>query len=132
MTTFVFPIEAYCAIPCSLLFRIKGLFLNFSGARRMITTASKQLGFYQRFIMARNVIDPRMYGVDMDREGFIDLMCEEFSGHVRGTITIDEMLLRPRSAMHFCDVVRAKHAFHDLPDDMILRVILNRRKNPNE
>jgi hypothetical protein len=82
--------------------------------------------------MARNVFDPHDFGVDMTREEFIDAMVSEFADHMRGTMTIDEMLLRPRSSLFFCEKIRAKYAWHDLPDDIILRVILNRRKNPNE
>ncbi len=67
----------------------------------------------------------------MERENFLDLMCDDFNDFVRGSLSVDEMLLRPRTARHFCDIVRAKHLFDDLPDDMILRAIMQRRRNPN-
>jgi hypothetical protein len=88
--------------------------------------------FYRRFVMARAQFDPHEFGVNMDREPFIDLMCEEFNAYVRGTLSIDELLLRPRTAINFCDMIRGKHGWHDLPDDIILRVIMRRRKNPGE
>jgi len=55
--------------------------------------------------MARQAFDPGDFGIDMDKEAFIDLMCDAFNGYVRGTLTVDELLLRPRTALHFCDTV---------------------------
>lgn len=42
----------------------------------------------------------------------------------RGAWTIEELLLHPRDAIRFCDDVRHKHAYFDLPDDIILRSLL--------
>lgn len=86
--------------------------------------------FYQRFTMARQQVDPREYGVDLDRDEFVERMVEEFNAYTRGLLSFDEMLLRPRTALHFCDSVRQKFGWYDLPDDIILRVIMIRRKNP--
>src|SRR5436190_1388439 len=86
--------------------------------------------FYQRFLMARQHINPKDYGVDSEKDQFTDTMVEDFGEYTRGNLTIDELLLRPRTALHFCDTVRQKHGWYDLPDDIILRVILTRRKNP--
>jgi hypothetical protein len=55
-------------------------------------------------------------------------MAEEFNQSY--TWFIDELLLRPREAQYFCDQVRRKYADSDLPDDIILRPILQRRKHP--
>jgi hypothetical protein len=44
--------------------------------------------------------------------------------------SIDELLLHPREAAHFCDDVRRQYGYFDVPDDIILRVILTRGKNP--
>jgi hypothetical protein len=49
----------------------------------------------------------------------------------RDTWAVDELLLHPREAAWFCDETRRKYRYFDLPDDVILRVILTRRKNPN-
>lgn len=89
-----------------------------------------QASFYREFLMAREAFNPRDFGVDMDRGPFLDLMVDEFGAVFRGQWSIDEMLLHPRDAMWFCDSVRRKHGFFDLPDDVILRAIMNRRKNP--
>jgi hypothetical protein len=58
-------------------------------------------------------------------------MVSDFSAMYHGMWTIDELLLHPREAGHFCDEVRRLHGYFDLPDDIILRTILTRRKNPN-
>ncbi len=81
--------------------------------------------------MARHSFKPEDFGVLLDRDQFDDLLVDEFHGHYRGDWSIDELLLHPREALRFCDDVRRKHAFWDVPDDVILRVILQRRKNPN-
>jgi hypothetical protein len=41
------------------------------------------------------------------------------------------MLLRPRESLAFCDLVRTTHRqFVDVPDEVILRSMMIRRKNP--
>ena len=84
--------------------------------------------FYREFLMSRGSFNPKDFGVDLDRENFADLMCDEFNTTYRGGWSVDELLLHPREAAIFCDQVRRKHGFFDMPDDLILRVILNRRK----
>lgn len=80
--------------------------------------------------MARPAFDPREFGVDLEREAFVDEMVEEFHGAYRNDWTIDELLLHPREALRICDDVRHRRGYYDVPDDIILRVILQRRKNP--
>jgi len=48
----------------------------------------------------------------------------------RGNWTIDEPLLHPREAIRFCDDIRHRHGWYDMPNDLILRVMMSRRKNP--
>lgn len=96
----------------------------------MVASSRQRKDFYEAFLMARNSIDPHLYGIEMNREEFIDLIIEQFSEYTRGQISLDELLLRPRSAIHFCDDLRQKHGFFDLPDDIILKSIMQRRKNP--
>jgi hypothetical protein len=91
---------------------------------------SSQARFYREFLMARPSFEPREFGVNLEKEEFIDQMCEEFNTTFRGQWSIDEMLLHPRDALRFCDDVRHRHAYYDLPDDIILRVIMGRRKSP--
>jgi hypothetical protein len=45
----------------------------------------------------------------LERELFIDALAEDFNGYIKGMMSVDEMLLRPRTALHFCDEVRARH-----------------------
>ena len=98
----------------------------------MIATLAteKQAAFYREFLMARGKFQPADFGINLSKEEFIDQMVEEFGSIYRGQCTIDELLLHPREAAQFCADVRRKHAFFDLPDDIILRVILQRRKSP--
>ena len=96
----------------------------------MATTVLLQVDFYKEFLMGRKSFSPQDFGVDKDRGEFDDLMVEEFGNTYRGMWTVDEMLLHPREAARFCEDVRRKHGFFDLPDDIMLRVIMQRRKNP--
>lgn len=97
----------------------------------MLTAARQsQREFYREFLMTRGKFEPEEFGVRMPKEAFIDTMVDDFNTTYHGDWSIDELLLHPREAMRFCDDVRRKHGYFDLPDDIILRVILQRRKNP--
>jgi hypothetical protein len=37
-------------------------------------------------------------------------------------------LRHPREACRFCDEARRQHGYYDVPDDIILRAIVNARK----
>ena len=80
--------------------------------------------------MPRRSINPQYYGVDMGSDDFMDLMVEKFSDHTRGQATLDDLLLNPKEAFNFCESVRSSAGFEDLPDDIILRSVMIRRKNP--
>jgi len=86
--------------------------------------------FYQEFLMTRGKFDPAEFGIRLSKKQFVDQMAEEFNETYRGTWTVDELVLHPREAMKFCDEVRRKYHYYDLPDDIILRVVMNRRKKP--
>jgi hypothetical protein len=88
-----------------------------------------QTQFYREFIMGRGKFDPKEFGINLSRKELTDQMVEEFGASYRSW-TIDELLLHPREAVRFCDDVRRKYAYWDLPDDIILRVIMTRRKRP--
>ena len=60
----------------------------------------------------------------------MDLIVDDFNVMFKGEMTIDELCLRPRQALEFCDSVRSKHGMYDVPDDIILRSVMTRRKNP--
>ena len=67
----------------------------------------------------------------MDRNEFMDKMVDAFNGTIFGDQSLDEMQLRPREALAFCDLVRQNdRRFIDVPDEVILRSIMIRRKNP--
>jgi hypothetical protein len=74
--------------------------------------------------------EPGDFGVVMDKEEFRQRMLSEFDGQFKGKMSLDELLLRPRVALWFCDFVREKNRWWDLPDDVILRSIMAARKNP--
>lgn len=44
--------------------------------------------------------------------------------------SVDELLLHPDEAKHFCDVIRRQNNVHGLPDDLVLRCHISNRKNP--
>lgn len=96
----------------------------------MLATVTSQAAFYMEFIMARQSFDPRDFGVNLAKDEFMDKMVDDFNEYTHGQISLDEMLLRPRTALHFCDTVRSRYGYFDLPDDIILRSVMQRRKNP--
>jgi hypothetical protein len=87
--------------------------------------------FYREFLMGRSQFDPKDFGINLSREEFIDKMVDEFNLAFQGRTTVDELVLHPRDALRFCDDLRHRNGYFDLPDDIILRVIMQRRKNPN-
>lgn len=89
-----------------------------------------QHDFYREFLMQRGKFEPKDFGVDMDKDDFIDLMVNEFNDYVKGSMSFDELLLNPSHALHFVTSVRSKHGYFSLPDDIILRSVMIRRKNP--
>lgn len=91
---------------------------------------TSKVDFYGEFLMARQSFQPQDFGIDMTLDSFIDQMVGDFNSYVRGQLSVDELLLRPRAALNFCDIVRATHGYFDLPDDIILRAVMRRRKNP--
>lgn len=109
-----------------------GLFLlhPLEGERMLSQAVSSQADFYREFLMGRGKFDPSEFGVNLEKDQFTDQMVDDFGETYRGQWTIDELCLHPREAVRFCDDVRRKHGYFDLPDDVILRVIMGRRKNP--
>lgn len=97
----------------------------------MVALVTSQSDFYREFLMARGNFDPRDFGVDVSKEDFTDQMVETFGVAYRGQWSVDELMLHPREAARFCDQARHQYGYYDVPDDIILRVILTRRKNPN-
>ena len=96
----------------------------------MATATQAQTDFYREFLMARESFHPRDFGVDMDKAEFIDAMVDDFNTYFHGSISVDELLLHPSDAIAFVADVRRKHGWFSLPEDIILRSILQRRKKP--
>lgn len=92
--------------------------------------AKSRTELFRSYLMARAKIDPKDYGIDLTLDAFTDQMVEQLAARYRGQITIDELLLHPREALLFCDQVRQSLGYFLLPDDVILRPIMTRRKNP--
>lgn len=96
-----------------------------------IAVSISQAEFYRRFIMGRQTVDPAAHGVNMELDEFTDALADEFNTRFRGQMTLDELLLHPREALAFCDDLRRSRGWFYLPDDIILRSLMRRRKNPN-
>lgn len=79
--------------------------------------------------MARLNDSPMNYGFDGPIEAFDEKIVDLFHA-MYPAFTVDELLVRPREALRFCDASRVGFGNYDLPDDLILRRLLNRRKNP--
>lgn len=74
--------------------------------------------------------DPKQHSVKMTSDEFTDAIAEEFSVTFRGMMTVDELVLHPREALESCDRIRRTRGWFLLPDDIILRTLMKRRKNP--
>jgi hypothetical protein len=79
--------------------------------------------------MDLSIFDPRHFGINLTRKEFAEQMADEFGEVYRGHWTIDELLLHPREAVQFCDDIRRRYRYFDLPDDIILRSITTRGKD---
>ncbi len=79
--------------------------------------------------MSRSKFDPREFGVELDQAEFVDEMVDDFNAAYQRKWTIDELLLHSREAIRCCDDVRHKRGYYDVPVDIILRSIIQRRKN---
>lgn len=82
------------------------------------------------YYMARLSDSPSNYGFDGPIEAFDEVVVDLFHGSYPA-FSVDELLVRPREGVRFCDAVRTKLGNYDVPDDLILRRLLNRRKNPS-
>ena len=96
----------------------------------MKTAFPSQSEFLKDYLMRRGDASPLEFGIDLTKDVLADLLIDEFNSTFKG-LSVDEVLLRPKVALFFCDSVRQKHRFFELPDDILLRLILNRRKAAN-
>ncbi len=95
----------------------------------MSAVLETQEQFYRGWLMGKGAFDPKEYGVSIDRASYLT-NGRKFSDAYKGQWSIDELLLHPRETMRFCDDVRHKRKYYDVPDDIILRSVMIRRKNP--
>lgn len=86
----------------------------------------------EKFVMARSKLNYSQFGIDGDADKIIDRFADLFNERFKGGISIDELLLHPREAGLFCDFVRGAEGYVGLPDDMILRPLMTRRKAAND
>lgn len=94
----------------------------------MITAAST-ISFYQEFLMARGNFNPADFGVDCEKSEFSNICVDHFGEYTKGQLSVDELLLRPETALDFCASIRRKFGWYDVPSDIILRSVLNARKH---
>lgn len=78
-------------------------------------------------LMARQTQTFPDFGIPDDPAELTDRLAE-LMFNLYPAFTVDELLLRPREAVRFCDAARQQTGYFDLPDDVILRALLNRRK----
>lgn len=96
-----------------------------------MTTATPTVRTEDRY-MARLVL--KNFGIKMAEQPFKEMLADTMHAHYRAIESIDELLVRPREAIRYCDRVRDQLATageseaYDLPDDVILRTLLNMRK----
>ena len=83
-----------------------------------------QQTFYPEYVMTKRSFEPQSFGVDLTRVAFDEAITDAFNNSIRGQISFDELLLHPRSALRFCDDIRMANGWHDVPDDIILRVVM--------
>jgi hypothetical protein len=83
-----------------------GIFLQLEPKGRSMTATisdtANQRDFYRRWLMGRASSDLKEFGVETEREDFIDHMVSDFNSIYRTMWTIDELCLHPREAMGFC------------------------------
>lgn len=95
----------------------------------MITASQPNASFYREFLMRRGDFDPKEFGVNTPKTEFVDQLVDAFNTFVRGQLSLDELLLRPSAALDFCQTVKRSTGWYDVPDDIILRTIMNARKH---
>jgi hypothetical protein len=87
--------------------------------------------YFAEYIMGIRNFDPASFDLSIDREEFIDICTNDFNDFIRGEMSLDEMLLRPRLSSQFVDRVKYAHTgWHDIGDHVILGAVMYRRKNP--
>ena len=76
----------------------------------------------------RPALNPSDYGIAMSLRSLKQLLGDLFDAYP-GSSTIDELLVHPLEGIEFCRLVRKSTGYYMLPDHVILKVLVNRRKN---
>lgn len=81
--------------------------------------------------MARQSLATRLVtnGCDVTLESFQDELVE-LMAELCPNWSVDELVLHPADAMNFCTTARRKSGYSGIPDELILRCLMHRRKNP--
>lgn len=87
-----------------------------------------QVEFYRRFLMGQPKWKPQDFGINMKRKELIDMFIDELRSVYHGQWTVDELVTHPQDAMRFCTDFRMKNGFMGLPDNIILKTLMNERK----
>lgn len=87
----------------------------------------EQLERHKAIIMARANLNVKDYYDEADPLLFEDVV-GDYHFNMFPAYTVDELLVRPRCGILLCDAVRTATKYHELPDDTILRALINKRK----
>lgn len=80
--------------------------------------------------MPKPSFEPSEFGIALTKVDFDEQMSRAFAERLGNRRSLDELLLHPREAIEFCDHVRARFGYFQLPDHVILRSLMTRRKSP--
>ncbi len=70
-------------------------------------------------------VDLNVFGVQLEHGEFTNLVAATFS-RLGSSLAPNELVLRPREALAFCDEFRREIGCVDVPDDVILRALMSR------
>lgn len=82
--------------------------------------------------MARTTIRLKDHGIDMETTKFAKLMLGELKELHEDKLSVDKLVCRPQQAGEFCQVMRRKYGWVDVPDYVILEPMMNWRKKTKQ
>jgi hypothetical protein len=82
------------------------------------------------YYMARRNKGIEDFDFGIAKEVFLDVLNDTFDSMYRDMdLSFDELLVRPTEAVRFCAAIRDRFKILDIPEDLILRTMLNDRKH---
>lgn len=78
--------------------------------------------------LTRPTMNPADYSISLSRRELVDQLQASFEALYKGAFNIEQLVVQPREALNFCDQVRKEHGYYELPDHVILKSLMNRRK----